>query len=256
MKVIITSGGTAEKIDDVRTITNVSTGKLGSLIAHAFYTAIPSIEIIYICSNNAILPDIPCTIMKINSAMELKCTIENILNNEKIDAVVHSMAVSDYYVSGISSLDKIISRISTVIHENKELLETTDSISSIIKSEIAKNEDYPKKISSNVDNLMLFMAKTPKVISVVKKIQPKTILVGFKLLVDVSEEQLLEIGHNLLIRNECDFVLANDLNNITAHHHNGILIKPDSSYIYLQSKEEIARAIVQNIIMKIRGEGD
>ena len=32
-KIIITAGGTSEKIDNVRKITNSSTGKLGKLIA-------------------------------------------------------------------------------------------------------------------------------------------------------------------------------------------------------------------------------
>jgi len=36
MKVLITSGGTREYIDDVRVLTNISTGKLGATIANTF----------------------------------------------------------------------------------------------------------------------------------------------------------------------------------------------------------------------------
>ena len=36
MKIIITAGGTSERIDDVRTITNSSTGRLGYAIGRAF----------------------------------------------------------------------------------------------------------------------------------------------------------------------------------------------------------------------------
>ena len=36
MKVIITAGGTSERIDDVRTITNSSTGRLGYAIGKTF----------------------------------------------------------------------------------------------------------------------------------------------------------------------------------------------------------------------------
>ena len=36
INVLITSGGTVEKIDAVRGITNFSTGKLGSLLAESF----------------------------------------------------------------------------------------------------------------------------------------------------------------------------------------------------------------------------
>ena len=38
MKIIITAGGTSEKIDDVRTITNTSTGRLGYAIGTVSYT--------------------------------------------------------------------------------------------------------------------------------------------------------------------------------------------------------------------------
>ena len=36
MKIVITAGGTSEKIDDVRTITNSSTGRLGYAVGTAF----------------------------------------------------------------------------------------------------------------------------------------------------------------------------------------------------------------------------
>ena len=36
MKIVITAGGTSERIDDVRTITNSSTGSLGYAIGQAF----------------------------------------------------------------------------------------------------------------------------------------------------------------------------------------------------------------------------
>ena len=259
MKVIVTSGGTSEKIDDVRTITNMSTGRLGSLIANSFYNIDENIEIIYICSGSAVLPDIPCSIVKINSAIELKESLETILANQKIDAVIHAMAVSDYYVSGLCNLEKIISRVSENLYNYKESLKSSVDISNMIKTEIAENNidaKEQKKIHSDIDDLIIFMKKTPKVINIIKKLQPKTILVGFKLLVNVSEEKLLEVGTNLLIKNKCDFVLANDLNNISKDYHKGILINSDSTYVHLESKDEIAKAITQNVVTKIRGEKD
>ena len=57
-KIIITSGGTSERIDNVRKITNSSSGKLGSLIASKLIELNDfNIEkIYYICSKNAIKP--------------------------------------------------------------------------------------------------------------------------------------------------------------------------------------------------------
>ncbi len=46
MRILVTSGGTSEYIDDVRIITNISTGKLGAKIAYAFLRA--GHEVIYL----------------------------------------------------------------------------------------------------------------------------------------------------------------------------------------------------------------
>ncbi len=58
LNIIITAGGTSEKIDSVRKITNNSSGKLGSIIADTFLNKNDNnIEkIYYICPKNAIKP--------------------------------------------------------------------------------------------------------------------------------------------------------------------------------------------------------
>lgn len=258
MKIVITSGGTTEKVDSVRSITNISTGKLGSLIAETFYNLNSNIKVTYICSYNAVVPDIPdIKIIKINSTLNLQETLENILKTEEVDAVIHAMAVSDYSFSGISTLEEAVLAVSKKIYKDKKILHDYDEIYKIIYNEIIKNKinkNEVKKIDSSVENIILFMEKTPKVINQIKKLQPKVVLVGFKLLVSVSEEELLQVGYNLLINNNCDFVLANNLDNITKDYHKGILIDKNMSYIHLNTKQEIAKAVAQNVLLKIRGE--
>jgi phosphopantothenate-cysteine ligase len=91
------------------------------------------------------------------------------------------------------------------------------------------------------------------VIQRIRQLQKNTILVGFKLLVDVPESELLQVGYNLLLKNNCDFVLANDLTKIQGDNHKGLLIKPDFSYQSYDTKQEIACGIVENVLAKIRG---
>lgn len=52
-KVIITAGGTSERIDNVRKITNSSTGKLGCTIANEILSTLEDVEIYYICSKTS-----------------------------------------------------------------------------------------------------------------------------------------------------------------------------------------------------------
>ena len=56
MKIIVTAGGTSEPIDEIRAITNKSTGSLGSKIAAEFATRDEVERIYYVHGKNAITP--------------------------------------------------------------------------------------------------------------------------------------------------------------------------------------------------------
>ena len=85
-----------------------------------------------------------------------------------------------------------------------------------------------------------------------KKLQPNIVLVGFKLLVDVDEKQLFLAARRQMNENKCDFVLANDLQNIDDKNHVGFLIGADQTSQRINTKSEIARVIVDNVIQKIK----
>ena len=89
-KVIITGGPTTEKIDDVRAITNHSSGKMAKALADSFYYA--GANVVFISSINF---NATYEIIKFNSSNEL-C---NILNQQKVnldDILVMCAAVSDF----------------------------------------------------------------------------------------------------------------------------------------------------------------
>ena len=70
----------------------------------------------------------------------------------------------------------------------------------------------------------MFLKKTPKIISLVKEWNPAIHLIGFKLLVDVSEDYLIEIARKSLIKNQADLIIANDLTQISANQHRAIFV--------------------------------
>mgnify|MGYP001018304169 CR=1 FL=1 len=255
MNVIITAGGTTEKIDAVRKITNTATGKLGSLTAEEFVKqGGDRIEkIFYICEKGTIMPQSAhVEVITVEGAGSVKDVLSNLLTANKIDAVVHSMAVSDYTVDSLTTVEnlagflsqKLFSLIGNEFH-------TDQSLAEFIATCIRENNrllDNNKKVSSNVQNLILCMRQTPKLIGMIKELQPSAILVGFKLLNNVNKQYLLDVGYELLQKNVCDFVLANDSREINTDHHIAYLISPDKSYIPFQTKEEIAHGIVQKIL--------
>ena len=102
--ILITSGGTAERIDDARSITNHSTGLLGREIAYAF--AREGCKIIYIRGQNAPRPDLPhIREIVIDDVASLETAVNDIFENYEIDIIIHAMAVSDFRIKHAALLE-------------------------------------------------------------------------------------------------------------------------------------------------------
>ena len=234
--IIITAGGTSEKIDEVRMISNFSSGRLGLAIAKAFLES-ESAEvgkIYYLCDNNTNVPsDGRVEVVRIQGAQGLLDALESLLRTNKVDAVIHAMAVSDYTVKQVTTLE--------AIREGKE--------------NYPENRLNEGKISSEVEDLVIILKKTPKVIGEIKKLQRNTILVGFKLLTNVKKEFLIETGFKLLKKNQCDMVLANDLTEINGDKHVGYLISEDGNYERFATKKQIAEGIVKKVEQQLQQKG-
>ena len=229
MKVIITSGGTREPIDNVRSITNSSSGKLGAMIAEEFFAQNKEVEITYIHGPNAVMPQIPeehCKCIPITTVNNLMFTLFQLC--EEPDIVVHSMAVSDYKV--------------------KELFDRKTG-------EILSRKG---KVNSNLENPCIALEPTPKIIDLIKNNWSHTFLVGFKLL-DCSgknsseqEKELFDIGFNMLRRVRANLVLANDISQIRTGKHNGLLIYPEKTSTWIYGKKNIAKQLVEIAIKRQR----
>ena len=234
--VVITAGGTSEKIDNVRKITNSSTGKLGKVIANELIREVPDIKIYYICSKSSLRPiNKNIEIIEIDGTLDLKAKVENLLKNNKIDYFIHSMAVSDYMVDYVTTAQKLASEIES---SNYSTLDT------ITKFNNGFNEN---KISSHKNNLIIMLKRTPKIISIIKKISPKTFLVGFKLLDGVTKDKLINTAKKLRDKNKCDLVVANDLSNIRNGNHIAYIIDNQDIIITANDKVDIAK----NLVLKL-----
>jgi len=104
------------------------------------------------------------------------------------------------------------------------------------------------KIRSDMEDMLLFMERTPKIISLFQSLSPGSTLVGFKLLNNAPLETLIDRGFQILTQNKCSFVLANDLKDITGGRHIGYLIDKRKSFTRYASKTDIAAAIVSAAI--------
>ena len=213
-KILVTSGGTMEYIDDVRVMTNISTGKLGCRIAYSLGEA--DAKIFYVCGKNALQPgnDIPVTTIPVRTANDAMEAMKKIIIEEKIDAVVHAMAVSDFTFK----------------------------------------RDVPIKCKSNdlmgfIDHMRDTIVPNPKIIGMIKQWRPETILVGFKFEVGISKEDLIALAKASIDKNGCDMVVANDKKEMQKlHGHIAHFIYSDkmikehafSTYDRANNKDQIA----------------
>ncbi|HEM5489879.1 TPA: phosphopantothenate--cysteine ligase [Streptococcus suis] len=224
MKLLITSGGTSEAIDQVRAITNHASGNLGKIIAEQALKI--GHEVTLVTTKQAVKPEPQknLTIIEITNVESLKSTLEPLVKTHH--ALIHSMAVSDYTPVYMTGLDEV---------------QATEDVTSLLDK---KNSE--SKISSKDDYQVLFLKKTPKVISYVKQWNPTIQLIGFKLLVDVSKEELFAVARQSIERNGADYILANDLTDIKGNQHIAYLVDKTSE-VQAHTKEDIAQLILETL---------
>lgn len=124
-KVVVTAGGTRERIDPVRYITNDSSGKMGYAIAQAAQWYGGNVELVSTSKTLSVPTGVNITYVE--SALEMKDAVES--HFEEADYVVMAAAVSDYRVkkqatqkmkrSGKSGLEMTIELV-----ENPDILKS------------------------------------------------------------------------------------------------------------------------------------
>lgn len=227
MNILITSGGTSEKIDQVRSITNHSTGQLGKIISEQFLEA--GFSVTLVTTPTAAQPNAHPRLTKviINDVAELQTVLEKETPTHQV--LIHAMAVSDYspvYMSGFQAVKEATNLEQFLQQTNQE-----------------------PKISSEEEYQILFLKKNPKLISLVKTWNPNIRLVGFKLLVDVAQDQLLSVARASLKKNQAEMIVANDLRDIQDGKHRAYLVSNQDVQI-AETKSDIAQKIYHHITNK------
>lgn len=151
-KIVITAGGTKEKIDTVRFISNYSSGKMGIALADEAYNQGAEVTLI-----STIDVKKPYKVKLVQSALEMKTAVEEEFNNA--DYLIMAAAVADYRAK------------ETADFKMKKTSEDEISI------DLVKNPDILKEISSKkkANQLVIgFCAESENVLEYAKeKIQKK-----------------------------------------------------------------------------------
>ena len=229
-KILITAGPTNEYIDEVMKITNMSTGRLGIELTKNYLnegyevTLIATRSVIrsnlyerYNLGNNPDLKTIP-----IETTEDMLQALINESKN-KYDLVIHSSAVGDYKPEFSFRMEDLADELAQAITQG---LITKEEILSILTNPKCKVNDNTK-ISSYEPHLTVKLTLTPKLISRLRELFPEATLIGFKLLENVTKEHLLEVATKLCIKNNMDYIIANDLHDLRQGTHLSFLVNKD-----------------------------
>lgn len=248
--IIITAGPTNEPIDHVMQITNMSSGRLGAVIADTFLKeqsqAIGTIY--YVCHKRAVLPnaiDPRIEIIKVNTTDDMLDAITRVCNGAKIDIIIHTAAVGDYKGEYVVKAKDLATEIFDAVNQGE-----------ITKNDILDILKHPKcicdnntKISSSEPDLMCKFALTEKIIRYLHSLAPDATLVGCKLLSNVTTDKLISVAKELLEKNHLDYVIANDLQDVTSNSHKARIIDKQGFWPSIErSKEEIAQHLAKLLL--------
>lgn len=122
-KLVITAGGTIEKIDPVRYISNFSSGKMGVALADIAHSM--GADVTLISTFNTVKP---YNVIKVESAIDMQ---DEVFRNTDVDCIIMAAAVADYRIKDY----------------NEQKMKKTSSDEIFLS--LIKNPDILKKISES-----------------------------------------------------------------------------------------------------------
>jgi phosphopantothenoylcysteine decarboxylase/phosphopantothenate--cysteine ligase len=220
MSVLITAGSTAEYIDPIRVIMNMSSGKMGMSLAKEAHARGAGVTLVY--GHGSVDP---CSylhapnieIHRVNTAQEMFELVMSELTEKRFDVVILTSATSDF--------------------------------------SIAKR--WNNKIDSSLDKVEITLVPINKIISNVKKVcKHDVFLIGFKAEYNVEPKVLIEKAYSKLLESGADLIIANDVgkrNTGFGSDNNEVYIidrQKNATHLPIQTKDKISVQIFDFIERK------
>lgn len=181
MNCIVTAGPTFEPLDDVRRLTNFSTGRLGTELAN--FLSAQGHKVTLLIGESATFKGecVAQTVKVFSTTKDLRSKLKS-FSGKKVDAIFHAAAVSDF------TFGKMFTRAAA--------------------GKLTAFEPS-KKISTRGGNLFVELAPTPKIIAELRSWFPKTKIVGWKFEADGGRAEALRAAQKQLADCATDFCVAN-----------------------------------------------
>lgn len=260
MHIAITAGGTEEPIDGVRKITNTSSGSLGWYCLEATLRFMrnkneTNFIVHYIKAPKAIIKELSeedkkhVDFINVSNTKTVYESVSTLMNQVDVAIFIHAMAISDFSYSYSTTISTLAKELHHAFTKNREV--SLEDIQAMLKNPSDKH-DADDKISSS-EGIIMGLETTPKVISMIKQKQLDTFLVGFKLVKHNKDNNLIKQAEKLRLANNCDAVFANEASQLSDKGHAGVLIHKGKVVAQPIGKKQIAEAIINLALNKIKG---
>ncbi|MGL4462865.1 MAG: phosphopantothenoylcysteine decarboxylase [Planctomycetia bacterium] len=203
MNILITSGGTKTPIDAVRWIGNVSTGRFGAALAVAWLERGATVTLLH--AADAVTPHV--------RRVDLRSDVD------PTEAVAAEMETWREYRARYTPIrydsydDYAVSLEQSLRGDRFDVVFAAAAVSDF--AAVAENG----KLNSWAAVRSVELHRTRKLIASVRDWAPRVFLVGFKLLVGATTEELIAAGRAANHDNRADATCANDLSAIRAGVH-------------------------------------
>jgi phosphopantothenoylcysteine synthetase/decarboxylase len=207
MRILITSGGTREPIDDVRFVGNVSSGQTGALIAAEAVRRFHSVQ--FLAGVGSMVPPEWALATGLVQCHTFTTT-ESLLQQaqaacgKRVDAMVACAAVADFSPT-----------------------------------------PYAGKLSSGQESLTLTMRPTPKVVDAMRQWAPDATLVAFKLETGISPAEVDARARATMARCGADYIVANDLSGHGTDAHPCRILGRDGSCRPVARRQDLSSALLE-----------
>jgi phosphopantothenoylcysteine synthetase/decarboxylase len=210
-RALVTTGPAWERIDDVRRITNFSTGHIGTLLADALVRAGWDVVLLRGETSTAPMPsECAVDVQTFAGVSDLRALLGNLTGTNAFNAIFHAAALSDFIVSEVSDDD---GRVLT-----------------------------ERKIESRAGDIVVRLSPAPKILPELRNLVHDAFIVGWKFELNGDRSNAIARAQRQLLEARTDLCVVNG----PAYGDGfGILRAHQTNIIHVADRDALVTALVE-----------
>jgi phosphopantothenoylcysteine decarboxylase/phosphopantothenate--cysteine ligase len=210
-RVLVIGGATAESIDEMRILTNRSTGRTGSALAVQAY--LRGADVVLWQGYSATKPPEYISFERFENVSDLEKKVKKLIPNGKkmFHIIIVCAAISDY----------------------------------------TPTKQIHGKVPSGKDKLKIELVPTKKIIKIIRNKTKKGFIVGYKAEANQSESKILEQAYKRLKEWGLNLIIANDLSKVKVNSNQILIIDTNKKYKKIKDTKEVLSERIFDEIVKL-----